>query len=159
MDKESALSRSRRSYEIYERAGELIPGYTQLRSRLANGFAEGISPVYAQSAKGSRFTDVDGNEYIDWVNAVSAIILGHADDVVDGAVKEFFPGVDLELIVRSVDHYKSQETWPTEPSLNEPEYQGLQDILMAAGMVKERQPYTKVVRPDIVRQALSRPAA
>ena len=28
------------------------------------------------------------NEYIDWVNAVSAVILGHADDVVDGAVKE-----------------------------------------------------------------------
>ena len=31
---------------------------------------------------------MDGNEYIDWVNAVSAVILGHADDVVDGAVKE-----------------------------------------------------------------------
>ena len=75
------------------------------------------------------------------------------------AVKEFFPGVDLELIVRSVDRYKAQETWPAEPTLNEPEYQGLQDILIAAGMVKERQPYTKVVRPGIVQQALSRPAA
>ena len=31
---------------------------------------------------------MDGNEYIDWVNAVTAIILGHADDVVDGAVRE-----------------------------------------------------------------------
>jgi len=39
--------------------------------------------------------------------------------------------------------------------LNEPEYQGLQDILMAAGMVKERQPYTKVVSPEIVQQALA----
>ena len=76
------------STEIYKRAGELIPGFTQLRSRLASGFAEGVSPVYAESAKGSRFVDVDGNEYIDWVNAVSAVILGHADEVVDGAVKE-----------------------------------------------------------------------
>ena len=76
------------STEIYKRAGELIPGFTQLRSRLASGFAEGVSPVYAASAKGSRFIDVDGNEYIDWVNAVSAVILGHADEVVDGAVKE-----------------------------------------------------------------------
>ena len=80
--------RVQRSMEIYRRAGELIPGYTQLKSRLASSFAEGVSPVYAQSAKGSRFIDVDGNEYIDWVNAVSAVILGHADDVVDGAVKE-----------------------------------------------------------------------
>ena len=61
MDKEEALSRSRGSYEIYERAGELIPGRTQLRSRLASGFAEGVSPVYAAHAKGSRFVDVDGH--------------------------------------------------------------------------------------------------
>ena len=78
----------KRSMEIYEEAGKVIPGYTQLRSRLASGFAQGVSPVYADRAKGSRFTDVDGNEYIDWVNAVSAVILGHHDDVVDDAVKE-----------------------------------------------------------------------
>ena len=77
-----------KSYEIYKRAGELIPGNTQLRSRLASVFAEGVSPVYAERAKGSRFIDVDGNEYIDWANAVCAVILGHHDDVVDDAVKE-----------------------------------------------------------------------
>ncbi|MEE2884326.1 MAG: aminotransferase class III-fold pyridoxal phosphate-dependent enzyme [Chloroflexota bacterium] len=75
-----------KSSEIYKRAGELIPGFTQLRSRLPS--VEGVSPIYADHAKGSRFVDVDGNEYIDWVNAVSAIILGHHDDVVDDAVKE-----------------------------------------------------------------------
>ena len=78
----------KKSLETYERAGQVIPGYTQLRSRLANGFAEGVSPIYADHAKGSRFVDIDGNEFIDWVNAVSAIILGHHDDVVDDAVKE-----------------------------------------------------------------------
>ena len=75
------------SMEMYERASRLIPGWTQLISRRASSFASGVSPVYAKSAKGSRFVDVDGNEYIDWVNAVSAVILGHADDVVDQAVK------------------------------------------------------------------------
>ena len=78
----------KKSLETYERAGQVIPGYTQLRSRLASGFAEGVSPIYADHAKGSRFVDIDGNEFIDWVNAVSAIILGHHDDVVDDAVKE-----------------------------------------------------------------------
>ena len=77
---------TRRSEEIYKRAGELIPGHTQLRSRLPA--IVGVSPIYADHAKGSRFVDVDGNEYIDWINAVSAIILGHHDDVVDDAVKE-----------------------------------------------------------------------
>jgi len=76
------------SLELYKRAGELIPGWTQLISRRADQFANGVSPIYAQRAKGSRFIDVDENEYIDWVNGVGAIILGHADDVVDSAVKE-----------------------------------------------------------------------
>ena len=80
--------RVKQSMELYERAGRLIPGRTQLISRRASSFANGVSPVYARSAKGSRFIDVDGHEYIDWVNAVSAVILGHADEVVDRAVKE-----------------------------------------------------------------------
>lgn len=77
-----------RSLEIYERAEKLIPGRTQLISRRSSQFAHGTSPIYAQRAKGARFVDVDENEYIDWVSAVGAIILGHADDVVDTAVKE-----------------------------------------------------------------------
>lgn len=77
-----------KSMKMYQRAGELIPGWTQLISRRASQFASGVSPVYAARAKGARFTDVDGNEYLDMMNAVSAVILGHADDVVDGAVKE-----------------------------------------------------------------------
>lgn len=78
----------KKSLETYERAGQLIPGWTQLISRRASQFAKEVSPIYAQRAKGSRFIDIDGNEFIDWVNAVGAVILGHADDVVDNAVKE-----------------------------------------------------------------------
>ena len=81
-------SRVQASLDLYDRAEELIPGKTQLISRRASSFAHPISPIYADHAKGSRFVDVDGNEYIDWVNAVTAIILGHADDVVDDAVRD-----------------------------------------------------------------------
>ena len=76
-----------RSYELYAQAEELIPGWTQLISRRSSQFAHGVSPVYAQSAKGSRFVDVDGHEYLDWINAVGAVVLGHADEAVDNAVK------------------------------------------------------------------------
>lgn len=70
------------------------------------------------------------------------------------AIASFFPGVDEEIIIRSVDRYKSQDTWPLDPHLARPEYEGLQDILMAAGMVKEHQPYEKVVRPEFGREPL-----
>jgi glutamate-1-semialdehyde 2,1-aminomutase len=74
--------------QLYSRALELIPGGTQLISRRPTRFACGVSPVYAQKAKGARFWDVDGNEYIDWVSGIGAIILGYADPVVDEAVCE-----------------------------------------------------------------------
>jgi len=72
--------------ELYRRAEELIPGGTQLVSRRPTRFAYGVSPVYAARAQGARFTDVDGNEYIDWVSGIGAIILGYCDPVVDDAV-------------------------------------------------------------------------
>ena len=77
-----------RSLQLYQRAAALIPGRTQLISRRSSQFAHGNSPIYAARAQGARFIDVDENEYIDWVNAVGAIILGHADPVVDSAVKQ-----------------------------------------------------------------------
>ena len=77
-----------RSTAIYKEAGELIPGHTQLIGRRAYMYASGVSPNYAERAKGSRFVDVDGNEYIDWLSCFTAVILGHADEVVNAAVKE-----------------------------------------------------------------------
>src|SRR5690242_1562240 len=81
-------SRVPRSQELYCRALELIPGGTQLVSRRPTRYASGVSPAFARRAKGARFWDVDGNEYIDWVSGIGAIILGYADPVVDQAVCE-----------------------------------------------------------------------
>jgi glutamate-1-semialdehyde 2,1-aminomutase len=81
-------NRVRRSMELYRRALELIPGGAQLISRRPTRYACGVSPVFASRAKGARFWDVDGNQYIDWVSGIGAIILGYADPVVDDAVRE-----------------------------------------------------------------------
>ncbi|MXZ20643.1 MAG: aminotransferase class III-fold pyridoxal phosphate-dependent enzyme [Caldilineaceae bacterium SB0665_bin_25] len=105
-----------RSYEIYERAGELIPGRTQLISRRASRYANGISPVYAQSAKGSRFIDVDENEFIDWMSSVGAVILGHADDVVDRAVEEQIGRGSLYSLNSPLEIELAEELVDTIPS-------------------------------------------
>ena len=81
-----AGGRVARSMEMYERLLELIPGGTQLISRRPTRFALGVSPVVATRGKGSRIWDVDGNEYIDWVSDIKAVVLGYADPVVDEAV-------------------------------------------------------------------------
>ena len=76
------------SMALFERATKLIPGATQLISRRPSRVACGVSPVYAARARGPRFWDVDGFEYIDWISGVGAILLGYADPVVDDAVRQ-----------------------------------------------------------------------
>jgi glutamate-1-semialdehyde 2,1-aminomutase len=45
-------------------------------------------PFFTRSAKGSKLTDVDGREYIDYCMGYGPLILGHADQRVIGAVRE-----------------------------------------------------------------------
>ena len=104
------------SLKTYELAGKLIPGWTQLISRRASQFANGVSPIYAQCAKGACFTDIDGNSYIDWVSAVGAIILGHADKVVDQAVKEQINRGSLYSLNSPLEVELAEELVDTIPS-------------------------------------------
>jgi glutamate-1-semialdehyde 2,1-aminomutase len=84
----SHSTRVPRSMALYERAMQRIPGATQLISRRPHRVAYGVSPIYAERARGARFWDVDGFEYIDWMSGIGSILLGYADSVVDEAVRE-----------------------------------------------------------------------
>ena len=64
---------------------------------------------------------------------------------VSDAIAPFFPDTSPDLITASVARYKDQDNWPNNPHLGQPQYDGLQEILVAAGMVKEWQGYEKVV--------------
>ena len=77
-----------RSYDLYRKALEIIPGGTQLISRRPQLYAPGLTPPYVSRGKGSHFWDLDGNEYVDFMMCVGAAILGYADDAVDAAVVE-----------------------------------------------------------------------
>ena len=91
---------------------------------------------------------------IGFANALEWLAANNAQEV-GQAIASFFPEVRLELVVKSVARLKAQDNWPTDPVLAQPEYENLHDILVAAGLAKERQPYSKVVRTDIVETALS----
>ena len=91
---------------------------------------------------------------IGFANALEWLAANNAQEV-GQAIASFFSEVRLELVVKSVARLKAQDNWPTDPVLAQPEYENLHDILVAAGLAKERQPYSKVVRTDIVETALS----
>ena len=94
-----------------------------------------------------RFTVGYANA-LDWLAAHDATAVGEA-------VAGFFPQVSLELVIKSVARLKAQDNWPTNPVLAQPQFENLQDVLIAAGMAKARQPYAKMVRTDIAEEALA----
>ena len=71
-----------RSKALFEQAKKLIPGGVSSPVRAFQPF-----PCYIRSGKGSRITDVDDNEYIDYCMAYGPLILGHANPKVVEAIK------------------------------------------------------------------------
>jgi glutamate-1-semialdehyde 2,1-aminomutase len=49
--------------------------------------AIGRDPIFIASGSGARLTDVDGNEYVDWVSSWGPLIAGHAHPDVLAAIK------------------------------------------------------------------------
>jgi glutamate-1-semialdehyde 2,1-aminomutase len=74
------------SEELLSRALKTIPLGTQTYSKSKTHYPLGVSPYFITKGKGSHVWDIDGNEYIDFVNALTAITLGYNDPDVNAAV-------------------------------------------------------------------------
>jgi len=74
-----------KSLELFEEAKTLVPGGV-LGARKPGDFIMGEYPIFLEYGKGCRLTDVDGNEYIDFLCGYGPIILGYREEEVDDAV-------------------------------------------------------------------------
>lgn len=100
-----------RSRELLRRAGKIIPGATQTFAKGPLNYVQGISPVFASRARGTRIWDVDGNEFLDLNMAIGPISLGYCDPEVDEAIRtQLEKGItfslphELELQVAEMIH-------------------------------------------------------
>ena len=76
------------SLRLWEQAERLIPGGSQTNSKRPMNYSMGRYPIYASRAKGGHIWDVDGNEYVDFVNALGPISLGYQYPAVDDAIRQ-----------------------------------------------------------------------
>ena len=75
----------RQSQAWLERAKKVIPSCAQTFSKGQTQYVQGVAPVFLQRGKGCRVWDVDGNEYIDYVQGLLPNILGYAREEVNAA--------------------------------------------------------------------------
>jgi glutamate-1-semialdehyde 2,1-aminomutase len=84
-----------KSYELYQHARKSLHGGVPMlwMVRWAGSF-----PIFVKEAKGARFTDVDGNSYVDFCLGDTGAMTGHSPDVTVEAInKQIRKGITLML--------------------------------------------------------------
>jgi glutamate-1-semialdehyde 2,1-aminomutase len=71
---------------LFDKSQELIPGGVNSPVRAFRSV--GGTPIFFKKGLGSKLWDVDGKEYIDYINSWGPMIVGHAHPVVIKAVQE-----------------------------------------------------------------------
>ncbi len=133
---------------IADGAGHLLTALGPENGHLAySSFAATHRFLAEREDTASRFT-------VGFARALHWLSSAEADEVAE-AVSEFFPENPSDVLAAAIDRYREQEQWPVNPVLGQPEFENLHDILLAAGMCRERQPYDKVVRTDIAEAAVA----
>ena len=75
------MARTKRSAALYERARKVLPGGIGGNAKFMKPY-----PLYIKGARGSKIVDIDGNEYVDFIQSNGVSILGHSPAVVVEAV-------------------------------------------------------------------------
>ncbi|MGQ9726828.1 MAG: aspartate aminotransferase family protein [Candidatus Bathycorpusculaceae bacterium] len=76
------MKETKKSRKLFEEAKKLTPGGVHSSLRFFDPY-----PIFISKANGSRFYDVDENEYIDYHMAFGPVILGHAHPSITSTVK------------------------------------------------------------------------
>jgi len=74
------------SATLFSKAKKVIPGGVNSPVRACKSV--GCDPLFVEKAQGATITDVDGNEFIDFVGSWGPMILGHAHPAVVEAVRK-----------------------------------------------------------------------
>ena len=87
-----------RSQQFLERAERVIPLGAQTFSKSKIQLPPGAAPLMVTHGDGGRVYDVDGNEYVDLINALLPNILGYRDPHVDQAIRrQLSAGISFSL--------------------------------------------------------------
>ncbi|MBT3939725.1 MAG: aminotransferase class III-fold pyridoxal phosphate-dependent enzyme, partial [Pelagibacterales bacterium] len=74
------------SNKLFDKAINIIPLASQTFSKSSQQYVKGAAPLFAAKAKGAILTDIDGNEYIDYVAGLLPIVLGYCDADIDSKI-------------------------------------------------------------------------
>lgn len=73
----------------------------------------------------------------------------HSAKEIAASIQTFFPNIDLDILEMSIDRYKSQGSFATNPILDEEEWDNLQNIMDEAGELPKTVDHKTLVNTEI----------
>lgn len=70
------------------------------------------------------------------------------------AVISYFPKVDRDILISSIDRYKQQGSFASDPIIDEAEWNNLLDVISSAGELKERTEHSELVNTTYAEKAI-----
>ncbi|OLN29376.1 ABC transporter substrate-binding protein [Desulfosporosinus metallidurans] len=81
-------------------------------------------------------------------------VASHTSEEIAKAIKPQFPEENDQILISAVKRYKEQNTWKTDPVLQEKDFYLLQKIIKDAGELNKIAPYDKVVTTKFGEKAI-----
>ncbi|MFD0587018.1 ABC transporter substrate-binding protein [Paenibacillus sp. GCM10027627] len=75
-------------------------------------------------------------------------------EAIADTVLPYFENVDRDILISSIDRYKSQGSFASNPVIDESEWNNLLDVIQSAGELKERTEHHALVNVDFANQAI-----
>lgn len=82
----------------------------------------------------------------------------HSSKEIAEAVKDFFPGSDIDILTKVVERYKQQDTWAKTPVLEEDSLSRLMGIIQSynPSLIPKRPPYKDIVTTEFAKKVIGK---
>ena len=137
-----------RSADLFDAACKLIPGGVNSTAR-ATWSGWNPYPLFVERGQGSRLTDVDGNEYIDYLLGLGPMIFGHRPPRVTQAVVDFIQDRGTVFALPTADEARlARKIVDAVPSVEQVRLcnTGTEAVLYATRLARAFTKRTKIVR-------------
>jgi NitT/TauT family transport system substrate-binding protein len=79
----------------------------------------------------------------------------HSAEEISQLIAPSFPDIEPVLRTRVLERYLRQQTWARDPLLRQEGFEHLQDILLGAGFITRRYPYSEHVNTEFAQEAMA----
>lgn len=121
------------------------------------GTESGLLPYTVFMTKGS-FIEKNKKDVQAFTNAVykaQTWVADHSAEEIADVVLPYFENVDRDILISSIDRYKQQGSFASDPIVDEAEWNNLLDVITSAGELDQRPEHSVLVNTDFAKEAIA----